>query len=63
MKPGATLTSRNHTCAVGVDDQVGAGQVAQPERLVGSDGDLGALGGCARRTAGPGTTNSVEPAV
>ena len=51
MKPGATLTSRNHTAPVGVDDQVRAGQVAQAQRLVRGQRDPGALRRRARRRA------------
>ena len=40
--PGETLTSRNHGRPVGVDDQVGARQVAQPVRRVRAQGELGA---------------------
>ena len=62
VNPGATLTSRNQHRAVGVDDQVGPGQVAQAERLVGRDRHRAHLG---QHVGGqPGRdVNSVEPAV
>ena len=61
--PGATLTSRKCTVpSARVDDQVDAGEVAQAERLVRRDGDLGdGVGG--RPDSRAGAKNSVAPAV
>ena len=63
VMPGATLTSRNHGRPVGVDDEVGARQVAQPERPVRGHRGLGAAAGQRRRSSRAGAKNSVVPAV
>ena len=44
-EPGGDVDLEEPDPSVGVDDQVGAGQVAQAEGLVGGDRDPGALGG------------------